>query len=61
MLFIFSITAAVLVLAFTKRNRLAPSHYAELELRAAKLKASAREVDNSAAAVELALKRLIPA
>jgi hypothetical protein len=57
--------AAVLVVAFTKRNHFEPSvrtayaPLAELEASSAKLKAAAREVDNSAAAVEVALKPLM--
>jgi hypothetical protein len=65
--FIVVAAAAVLVVAFTKRNRLEPSvrkanaPLAELEASSARLKAAAREVDNSATAVEIALKPLMAA
>jgi hypothetical protein len=60
---IVAAAAAVLVVAFTKRKRPEPSvrsvhaPLAELESSSARLKAAAREVDNSAAAVEVAGKR----
>jgi hypothetical protein len=59
--------AAVLVVAFTKRNGVERSvgrvyaPLAELEASSARLKAAAREVDNSAAAVEVALRPLMAA
>jgi hypothetical protein len=47
-----TVAAAVIVVALMDRNRIGPS-------AAAKLKAASRRVDNSAAAVEVALKQLI--
>jgi hypothetical protein len=55
--FIVVAAAAVLVVAFTKRNRFEPS----VRRANARLKAAAREVDNSATAVEIALKPLMAA
>ena len=49
-----TVVAAVLAVALTNRNRFAPS-------AAARLKTASRKVDNSAAAVEVALKPLLPA
>ena len=59
MLYIFGATAAALIVfASRKGNRSEPS-VRELEVRAAKLKAAARKVDSSAAAVDAALKPLM--
>jgi hypothetical protein len=52
MLLMVTVAAAVVVVALTERNRFEPS-------AAAKLKAASRKVDNSAAAVEVALKQLV--
>jgi hypothetical protein len=58
MLYIFGATAvALIVFASRKGNR--NLHVRELEVRAAKLKAAARRVDRSAAAVDAALKPLM--
>jgi hypothetical protein len=59
--------AAGLVVAFTKRNRFDASArrvdapLAEWEASRARLKAAAREVDNSTVAVEVALQPLMAA
>ncbi len=61
MLYIVGATAAALfVFAFTKRSGFEPS-VRQLDVRAAKLKAAARKVDSSGAAVEDALKPLMAA
>ena len=52
MLLMFTVAAAVVVAALMDRHRIESS-------AAAKLKAASRKVDNSAAAVEVALKQLI--
>lgn len=52
MLLIVTVAAALVAVALTDRNRFGT---------AAKLKAASRKVDNSAAAVEVALKPLLPA
>jgi hypothetical protein len=60
MLYIVGATAATLfVSAFKKRDRFEPVR--ESNVRAVKLKAAARKVDSSAAAVEVALKPLMAA
>jgi hypothetical protein len=62
MLYIVGATAAALfVFAFNKRDRFEPPSVRESNVRAAKLKAAARKVDSSAAAVEVALKPLMAA
>ena len=70
MLYIVGATAAALFVfrAFTKRNGSEPSKrngskpsIRAVEVQAAKVKAAARKVDSSAAAVEVALKPLMAA
>jgi hypothetical protein len=69
MLYIVGAAAAALfVFAFTKRNGSEPSNrngskpsMRAVEVQAAKVKAAARKVDSSAAAVEVALKPLMAA
>ena len=64
MLFMITVASAVLFVALTIRNRSVYSCSGpldEMEVSAAKLKAAAKKVDNSAAAVAVALKPLLPA
>ena len=65
MLFMITVaSAALFVVALTIRNRSVYSCSGpldEMEVLAAKLKAAAKKVDNSAAAVAVALKPLLPA
>jgi hypothetical protein len=64
MLFMITVASAVLFVALINRKRsvyLCSGPLDEMEVSAAKLKAAAKKVDNSAAAVAVALKPLLQA